>query len=76
MSRIRAAATARLAAVEQAVDVLRANLTTARQWLQTWVLPISPQEPLCHHHHHRASMGSTEQRYAEFHSLFKSPIYQ
>jgi hypothetical protein len=35
MSRIRAAATARLAAVEQAGDVLRANLTTARQWLQT-----------------------------------------
>jgi hypothetical protein len=35
MSRIRAAATACLAAVEQAVDVLRANLTTARQWLQT-----------------------------------------
>jgi len=35
MSRIRAAATARLAAVEQAVDVLRANLTTARQGLQT-----------------------------------------
>jgi hypothetical protein len=35
MSRIRAAATARLAAVEQAGDVLRANLTTACQWLQT-----------------------------------------
>ena len=35
MSRIRAAATARLAAVEQAGDVLRANLTTARQWFQT-----------------------------------------
>ena len=35
MSRIRAAATARLAAVAQAGDVLRANLTTARQWLQT-----------------------------------------
>ena len=35
MSRIRAAATARLAAVEHAGDVLRANLTTARQWLQT-----------------------------------------
>jgi hypothetical protein len=35
MSRIRAAATARLAAVEQAGDVLRANLTTAHQWLQT-----------------------------------------
>ena len=31
MSRIRAAATARLAAVEQAGDVLRATLTTARQ---------------------------------------------
>lgn len=35
MSRIRAAAIARLAAVEQAGDVLRANFTTARQWLQT-----------------------------------------
>jgi len=35
MRRIRAAATARLAAVEQAGDVLRANLTTARQWRQT-----------------------------------------
>ena len=33
MRRIRAAATARLAAVEPAGDVLRATLTTARQWL-------------------------------------------
>ena len=40
MSRLRAAATARLAAVEEVGDVLRANLMTARDSEETVGIPL------------------------------------